>query len=184
MWDNEKNKELVKILKAGGVVVMPTDTIYGIVASALDVSATNRVYEIRKRDSNKPCIILIGGLEDVQKFGIFLTEEQKNEIGKFQGPVSFVVDIEGERFAYLHRSTKTLAFRLPAREDLRNLLKETGPLIAPSANIEGQPPAKNIIEAKKYFGDQVNLYVDGGEIRGQASKVVRLHTDGSMEIFR
>src|SRR5204863_149383 len=69
-----------------------------------------------------------------------------------------------EKFEYLHRGTNTLALRLPKDESLQNLLKKTGPLIAPSANVEGLPPAKNITDAKKYFGDGVDLYIDGGEI--------------------
>jgi L-threonylcarbamoyladenylate synthase len=84
----------------------------------------------------------------------------------------------------LHRGTKTLAFRLPSSQSLRTLLIETGPLIAPSANPEGQAPAQNITEAKKYFGDLVDFYLDGGEIHGKASKVIKLHKDGSIHILR
>ena len=61
---------------------------------------------------------------------------------------------------------------------------ETGPLIAPSANTEGLSPAENIEQAKKYFGDLVDFYVDGGLITSRASKIVRLHTDGSVSILR
>lgn len=184
MWSDKNNKNLIKVLKSDGVVVMPTDTLYGIVGKAENEEVVNRIYTIRKRSPNKPCIILIPDIDELQKFGIVLTPEQKKEIEKHKEPTSFVLDCPDETLAYLHRGTKTLAFRLPVQANLRNLLKQTGPLIAPSANPEGLPPAKNILEAKKYFGDLVDLYIDGGTLSGQASKVIKLHKDGSVDILR
>ncbi|MDO8686794.1 MAG: L-threonylcarbamoyladenylate synthase [Candidatus Berkelbacteria bacterium] len=181
IWNNEN---LVKVLKGGGVAVMPTDTLYGIVGKALDVSVVSRIYVIRKRDINKPCIILIGKINELEKFKIFITEAQKNEIESFKEPTSFILNCPDEKFSYLHCGSKTLAFRLPAQIGLQNLLKETGPLIAPSANLEGLPPAQNITEAKKYFGTLVDLYIDGGEIKGKASKIIKLHKDGSVTVIR
>ena len=189
------NKNLIRVLKENGVAVMPTDTIYGIVARAEDEAAVKRIYDARKRSPEKPCIILIGGVEDLEKFSINLTEAQKDLLQEYwpsyaessagkSRPVSVVLDCPDDSFEYLHRGTKTLAFRLPAQVDLQKLLKETGPLIAPSANLEGLDPAKTIDEAKKYFGDLVDLYIDGGIIEGKASKVIKLHRDGSMSIIR
>ncbi len=191
VWNNQN---LVEKLKEGGVIVMPTDTLYGIVGSALDVKTVEKIYSARKRNPEKPCIILIANMDELKKFGIILTDAQKREIEKFtsaaaQGSgetrsTSFILDCNEEKFAHLHRGTKTLAFRIPGDKNLQILLKETGPLVAPSANIEGEPPAKNIEEAKKYFGDKVELYIDGGERSGKASQVIRLHMDGRVEILR
>ncbi len=164
---------------------MPTDTLYGILGKAESEVTVKRIYAIRKRNPDKPCIILIGGMNELEKFGIILTPEQEKEIIKYgEQPTSFVLDCDNEKFEYLHRGTKTLAFRLPVEKELQDLLKQTGPLIAPSANPEGLPPAKNISEAKNYFGDAVDLYVDGGKIEGKASRVVKLHKDGSVEMLR
>jgi len=162
--------------------------LYGIVGRAQNVSTVERIYAIRKRNPEKPCIILIGDISELEKFSIFLLKEQKEILEQYwlsgSEPVSIVLDCSNERFSYLHRGTKTLAFRLPAQTELQNLLKQTGPLIAPSANPEGLPPAENISEAKKYFGDEVDLYIDGGEIKGKPSKVIKLHKDGTVEILR
>ena len=80
------------------------------------------------------------------------------------GPISVILNITDKnkikKFKYLHRGTKTLAFRLPKPKWLRNILKISGPLVAPSANWEGYEPAKTISEAKKYFGNKV-VYYDG-----------------------
>lgn len=181
IWNNEKLTQTLK----DGVVVMPTDTLYGIVGQARNVSTVNRIYDIRKRNPEKPCIILIGSIKELSSFAIVLSEKQKRALQEYwPGPVSVVLDCEDEFFFYLHRGTKTLAFRVPKEESLRALLLKVGPLIAPSANPEGLPPAQNTKEAKKYFGESVDLYVDGGEIIGKASKVVKLHKDGSVSILR
>ncbi len=181
IWNDKK---IIEILKNAGIVVMPTDTIYGIVGKALNFSVVNRIYELRKRASNKPCIILIGDVGELEKFSTVLSEEQKNKIKEFKGPVSFILDCLNDSFTYLHRGTNSLAFRLPQEKSLRDFLLKTGPLVAPSANLEGLSPAQNILEAKKYFGDAVDLYIDGGEIKGNPSKVIKLYKDGSVDVLR
>ncbi|MDO8430475.1 MAG: L-threonylcarbamoyladenylate synthase [Candidatus Taylorbacteria bacterium] len=184
-WDNWNNENLVKVLRGNGVVVMPTDTLYGIVGGALIEKTVERIYKARERNPEKPCIILIGKISELEKFSISLSEKQKETLQTFQPvPVSMVLDCEEASLSYLHRGTKTLAFRLPNSQELRDLLMKTGPLVAPSANIEGSTPSKNISEARGYFGDLVDLYIDGGEIEGKASKVIRLHEDGSIAVLR
>ncbi len=204
-WREEK---LAKTLREGGLAVMPTDTIYGIVARAEDPKAVERVYKVRGRDRKKPCIILIGRQSQLKKFSVRLSETQKRTLGRYwPGPVSVVLDCLSEKFSYLHRGTKTLAFRLPDEPALRKLLLKTGPVCAPSANAEGAPPARNILEAKKYFGKKVDFYASGGESSAESSiesgaesgakgrlapfrpnprpsRVIRLKPDGSVDIIR
>ncbi len=182
IWDNEA---LIDVLTEGGVVVMPSDTIYGVWGQALNFLTVERINNIRRREEAKPFIVLIGDTEELKKFSIKITEEQKKALDKYwPGPVSVVLDCPEESFQYLHRGFKTIAFRLPGQADLQNLLKKTGPLVSPSANLPGLPPAKNISEAKNYFADLVDLYIDGGEISGKPSKLIQLHKDGSVNILR
>ncbi|SRR5258708_37547212 len=182
IWND---KVLVNILKKGKVAVMPTDTIYGIVGSALNLPTVNKIYSLRKRAPEKPCIILIGDIDDLQKFSINLSTAEKIALEKYwPGPVSIVFDCLEEQFEYIHRGTKTLAFRLPQETELRNLLLNTGPLVAPSANIEGKPAAKNIKEALSYFGGSIDIYIDGGSTEGKPSRIMRLYNDGSTSIIR
>ncbi len=181
-WKNEK---LAETLLQGKIAVMPTDTIYGIVAKAENREAVERVYAARGRDSRKPCIILIGEEEQLEKFSIALSEKQKAELGKYwPGPISIVFNCPAENLEYLHRGTKSLAFRLPANLMLRELLLKAGPLVAPSANTEGAAPARTIAEAEKYFGDSVDFYADGGTLEGAPSRVVKLNADGRADIIR
>jgi L-threonylcarbamoyladenylate synthase len=178
------DKKLIEVLNGNGVAVMPTDTIYGIVGKAENEFTVNRIYNIKKRAPGKPCIILIGDIDELEKFSVFPAEEQKNIIKNFSSPTSFILDCAEEKFSYLHRGTKTLAFRLPQLQELRDLLMKTGPLVAPSANTEALPPCQNISEAKKYLGDSVDLYIDGGTIINKASKLIKLHKDGTVSILR
>lgn len=185
IWQNIwASENLIKILQEGGVVVMPTDTIYGMVGKAENKDVVERIYKIRKRNSDKPCIILIGDIAELEKFSISLSPEQKNAIKNFTLPTSFILDCPNDKLTYLHRGTNSLAFRIPPQKELREMLSKTGPLIAPSANTEALPPTQTISEAKEYFGDLVDLYIDGGELKGQASRVIKLHKDGSISILR
>lgn len=179
------DKKLIKVLGMGGIAVIPTDTLYGIVGSARSVTAVSRIYDVRKRNPKKPAIILLGDTDELKKFSIILSDEQKRAIKKYwPGPVSIVLDCSDETLSYLHRGVNSLAFRVPFPQPLRNLLRKAGPLIAPSANTEGKPPAQNIAEAKKYFGDSVDLYIDGGELKGKASTMIKLHDNGSVTVLR
>ena len=157
---------------------MPTDTLYGIVGRAEDPRVVERIYKIRRRTLDKPCIILIRDVSELDKFHIDLSDKQKSTLKKYwsssgggSDTVSLILDCPEDKFSYLHRGTQTLAFRLPEKKELRDLLLKVGPLIAPSANIEGFSPAKSTEEAKKYFGESVDLYVDVGIIESKASKI-------------
>jgi len=187
------NTDLVNQLKNGGIGIIPTDTIYGIVGSALNPEVVEKIYFLRKRNPDKPFIILIGSMEELEKFGIQLTQSQRDFLkSHWPNPLSVILPIHGNKFKYLHRGTNSLAFRMPKDEKLIKLLKETGPLVAPSANIEGEKPAENIDEAKEYFGNDVDFYreaassayVDGELIKGEPSTLISLDHNGKFTILR
>ncbi|MEO5635122.1 MAG: L-threonylcarbamoyladenylate synthase [Candidatus Paceibacterota bacterium] len=189
VWSDEN---LIKILENGGVGVMPTDTLYGIVGMADNPDTVNRIYNTRQRSPEKPCIILIGDTKDLKNFSVSLSDKQKSEISKYwPGPTSIILDCQGdqeEKLHYLHRGTHTLAFRLPDSAQLRELILKVGPLIAPSANIEGMPPAKNIEEAKNYFQHQIDIYVphdeDDTELTSKPSKIIKIDKEGDVTVVR
>ena len=164
-------------MKDGLAGVIPTDTIYGLCASALDKKAVEKVYELRRRDPKKPMIILIGSLDDLRKFNIVLNGWQKKILKQvWPEKVSVVLPCSDKKFAYLHRGVKTLAFRLPKKRELLKILSISGPLIAPSANPEGKKPAENISQAKKYFGKNI-FYYGVGKISGQPSILIKLQNN-------
>jgi len=170
-------KKAARLLAEGAIGVIPTDTIYGICASALNKKSVKEVYKLRKRNPAKPCIILISKIEDLKKFDIKLKKWQKKILEKiWPSRISVVLPCQSSNFFYLHRGTKTLAFRLPQNRLILEILKIGGPLIAPSANFEGKNPAKNVSEAKKYFKNQV-FYLNRGELKGEPSTIIDLTSD-------
>ena len=177
------NNELASVLVESKIAVIPTDTIYGIVARAEDQNAVERVYSVRQRNPSKPCIILISSISDIKNFGIEVTQFESTLASYWPGPVSIVVPCPASEFDYLHRGTNSLCFRMPDVEWLIELIGKTGPLIAPSANIEGNTPARNVAEAREQFGDDVDFYMDGGDVDGKPSKVISL-LDGTVTVLR
>jgi len=173
------NKNIINVIKEGGVGVLPTDTLYGLVALALNKKAVKRVYQLKKRNPQKPCIILISSLKDLDIFGVCLSQSQNKFLKRaWPGRVSVVLMVGQKKQArtiemsYLKPLNQTLAFRMPKPAWLRSLLKKTGPLIAPSCNPEGLEPAKTIKQAKEYFGDKVDFYLNKKTLQGSPSTLI------------
>jgi len=179
-WDYKK---AAKLLSEGAIGVIPTDTIYGICASALNKKAVEKVYKLRKRNPKKPCIILISTITDLKKFDVKLKNWQRKIFKKiWPSKISVVLPSKSSKFFYLHRGTKTLAFRLPKNKLILEILKISGPLIAPSANFEGKNSAKTINEAKKYFKNKV-FYLNRGKLKSKPSTIIDL-TSNKIKIIR
>ena len=179
---NDKN--LIKIIKSGGVGVLPSETLYGLMCLASSKKAVEKLYKIRERGPKRPCIILISKIEDLEIFGVKPSREEKEFLEKYwPGAVSVILECKNKKFEYLHRGTKTLAFRLPKKKNLKELISKTGPILAPSANPEGKPTALTIKKAKKYFTDEVDFYVPAGKLNKKASTLVKLKK-GKVEVLR
>lgn len=174
--------ELAQILLSGGTAILRTDTLYGVVASARSHESVERVYELKGRTDSKSPIVLIASPE--QMFDIY-TDDVMARLGKlWPGPRSIILP---SRLApeWITRGNASVAYRIPDIVALRHLLTLTGPLIAPSANPEGMSPALTIQEAKHYFGDRVDIYVDGGTVTDTApSQLLRLADNGELERLR
>jgi len=183
MFASLTDPKLIACVNAGGVVVIPTDTLYGVVARASNKAAVERVYRIRGRAPQKPCIVLVADQTDIIDKSLWTKYHHHLANTYWPGALSLVTPttiIDD----YLHRGTKTLAYRVPANTELRALLHQTGMLIAPSANPEAMPPATTFDEAHTYFGDAVDGYVDGGILNGNAPSTVLAVVDDKPVILR
>lgn len=177
-----QNPIVAETLLAGGVAVIRTDTLYGIVAIAEDADAVERVYAIKGRDPHKSCIVLID--KPASSYGH--SEELSFDVDRYSDrPTSFLIAAENAP-GHLLRENNDIAYRVPQIPELQGLLAATGPLIAPSANPESLPPARTIQDAIEYFGDQIDLYVDGGVVPVDTppSRIMRVHKDGTIERLR
>jgi L-threonylcarbamoyladenylate synthase len=146
------NTELVKILKNNAIAVVATDTLYGILGRTDNEAVVQRIYTLKGRDEYKPFIILVPTVEALADFGVVLSEYEKELLAQWwPGAVTVIIPIAEDKrdtLAYLHRGTNELAFRLPAKPSLLQLVKETGPLVAPSTNPQGQEPAYTSLKLK------------------------------------
>jgi len=170
-----------KMLVPGAVGVIPTDTVYGLVARANDVQAATRLYQLKSRQ-NKPGTLVAANIEQLQALGFkrrYVTAVEQY----WPGAVSVVIPC-GPELQYLHQGQLSLAVRIPDDAALRHFMEQTGPLQTSSANQPGEPPANTMAEAQAYFGDRVDFYVDGGDLSGrQPSTVIRI-IDDAIEVLR
>lgn len=172
---------IVQTLQEGGIVVIRTDTIYGIIASAANEKAVEKVYTVKEREPSKQCIVLIADASAVPAHAELIRHYSETE----NIPTSVVVPASDEP-EWIVRGGDSVAYRVVRNALLKEVIERVGPVIAPSANPESKQPAKNITEAKKYFGDEVDLYVDGGEVPRtiHASQIIRVKPDGTVDHLR
>lgn len=174
-------EQITTTLRSGGIVVIRTDTIYGIIALATDEMAVEKVYAVKQRDPSKQCIVLIANASSVPAHAELIRHYSETE----KIPTSVVVPASNEP-EWIVRGGDSVAYRIVRNELLKQVIEQVGPVIAPSANPESKTPARNIAEAKKYFGDSVDLYVDGGEVPRtvHASQIIRVKPDGTIDHLR
>lgn len=175
------DSELAVLLTQGAVGVLPTDTVYGLVCSAIDPDAVRELFTVKHRESN-PGTVLAADIDQLTDLGIKARYLKVVE-HFWPNPISVVVPC-GEALAYLHMGKRSLAVRIPADPELTEMLRKTGPLMTTSANHPGEKPAGNYTEAFDYFGETVDFYVDSGEIgEKQPSTIIRI-VDDAVEVIR
>lgn len=173
---------VARSLLAGGIGIIRTDTLYGVIARADDEAAVRRVYELKGRDDDKSPIVLIDSIEQI--YDGLSTEHAAYVASVWPGPFSVIVPAESAP-SWIARGNASVAYRMPAVDELRKLIRTTGPLIAPSANPQGGEPALDVAEAKAYFGSEVDFYVDDGRVTDNTpSSIIRLEPDGSATKLR
>lgn len=175
-----ENDALAKLL-AGGVGVMPTDTVYGLVTRAADREAVARFYALKKRDL-KPGTVIGASVAQLIELGV--SEQHLRRVEQWWPNPLSVICAASPELAYLHLGLGSLAVRIPDNVQLRRLLEATGPLVTTSANRPGEPEAANLIEAQEYFQDDVDFYVDGGDLSGHAASTIVRVTDNGLEVIR
>ncbi len=168
------------LLMPGSIAVIPTDTVYGVVARAQDREAVAALYALKHRE-HKPGTLVAANIDQLVELGFkkrYLTAVEQF----WPGAVS-VITLCGPELDYIHQGVGSVAVRIPDDPWLQKLLKETGPLVTSSANQPGEPPATTVAEAKAYFGNDVKWYEDGGVVNSEPSTIIRV-IDDAIEIVR
>ncbi len=175
--------KVVESLRDGGVGVIPTDTIYGIVTTVNNQASVDNIHRLKHRLPGKKLIILAANINQLADIGF---DQGALEGAKKFWPASVTIELSANKLPeYLSLNTGLAAARIPDQEKLRQLLEAVGPIVAPSANIEGEDPAQNIHDAKLTFSDNIDFYVDAGKIENQKpSTLIRISLDGKVKVLR
>jgi L-threonylcarbamoyladenylate synthase len=166
--------------KHGEIAIIPTDTVYGVVARAADPQAVGRLYQLKHREG-KPGTLVAATTDQLVELGI-KRDHLKMAEALWPRALSIIIPCD-QNLSYLHQGTNSLAIRIPDDSRLVKLLQQTGPLLTSSANQPGEPPSTTIAEAKVYFGDQVDWYEDGGFVNREPSTVIKI-VNHSIEVIR
>ena len=165
----------VAALRRGRLVVIPTDTVYGLAALPAAPGAVRALFELKGRPDDKPIPVLGANLESLRSVAVIEGAAERCALAFWPGPLTLVLP-RAEGFDHDLGGTEdgTVAVRVPATQVARSLLREVGPLAVTSANLSGRPAANTVAEARAVFGDSVAVFVDGGPGGGRASTVVSL----------
>jgi len=175
----QTRQEAAEIVSGGGMIAFRTDTFYGLGVDPLNPSAVRRVRELKGREESNPILLLISDETEVERLiepsALFRDVAARH----WPGAITLVGSAKPNVPLELTANTQTLGVRLPADEDVRELVRRCGgALTATSANLSGQPAARTAKEVASYFASDIDLIIDGGEVTVTAPSTV-LDVSGS-----
>ncbi|WJL95203.1 L-threonylcarbamoyladenylate synthase [Microbacterium sp. ET2] len=161
-------------ISRGDLVVMPTDTVYGVAADAFNARAVQRLLDAKGRGRQSPPPVLVAGQATLRALVAEVPEPVERLVAQFwPGGLTIVLPSQPSLSWDLGDTHGTVAVRMPAQRIALELLEETGPLAVSSANLTGRPAAVQISEAQAMLGDSIAVYLDGGPADvGVASTIV------------
>lgn len=184
--NSQEVENIVNVLKSGKIVVLPTDTVYGIAVDATNKESVEKLYEVKKRDKSKALNILVSSKEMASLCTIELNEIAKKLIDKFwPGALTLVLEKNEYISKAVTANKNTIGIRMPNNALTLDIIRKLGrPIACPSANISNKPSGTNIVDIKEDFKQNVDLYVDDGESSiGIESTIVRVY-DNYIKILR
>ncbi len=160
-----------RALRRGGVIAIATDTVYGLACDPRRAVAVERVYTLKRRPAQLELTLLAASAEDLQGLVRFNDEARRLAARHWPGPLSIVLPV-GEVRTAVPRHGMTISCRVPGHDELRELLRRSGPLATTSANRHGEPPAADAAQAAAAFAGEVDCILDGGPAAGRASTII------------
>jgi len=182
--NDESIQTALNILRNGGLVAFPTDTVYGVGALAFDGKAVESIYIAKDRPLEKAIPILIGDKADMEKVGMDIPDIAYELATRFwPGPVTILIPKQ-PTIPESVSATDTVGVRVPNHEVARTLLRTAGPLAVTSANISGQPSPSSAEEVFAQLGGRIDLIIDGGTTPGGVPSTVVDCTGEEVKILR
>jgi tRNA threonylcarbamoyl adenosine modification protein (Sua5/YciO/YrdC/YwlC family) len=171
--------QAVEDLRGGDVVVIPTDTVYGLAA---DCTAAADLFRLKRRPQTLALPVLAATVADLERVAVFSASARRIATRLWPGPLTLVLERAPSFDADLGGDGATVAVRIPAHKLALEVLKQSGPVAVTSANRSGRPPATTVAEARAIFSSEINTFVDGGLCDGPPSSVVS--AVGELELLR
>lgn len=172
-------------VKSGRLVVLPTDTVYGIGADAFDGAAVEALLAAKGRGRDMPVGVLVGSWHTIEGLVYSVPESTRELIRAFwPGALSLVVRQAPSLQWDLGDARGTVMVRMPLQPVAIDLLRQTGPMAVSSANVSGRPAAGNAQDARDQLGDLVDVYLDGGPAPQQAASTILDLTGAAPRILR
>jgi L-threonylcarbamoyladenylate synthase len=163
--------DAVRAIRRGGVVAIPTDTVYGLACDPANTAAVSRIYAIKHRPDGLELTLLAASLEDIQDDVDLSPAARTLAAAYWPGPLSIVSTLRGRRWA-IPRDGTTLNVRIPDHPIALALLRRTGPLATTSANRHAEPAPDTAEGVTAALGAEVDTVLDGGRSAGLASTII------------
>jgi len=177
--------EAVNAVQRGALVVLPTDTVYGVGADAFDPEAVAALLAAKGRGRHQPPPVLVGGLRTLDGLARDVSAEARALAARFwPGGLTIILDAQPSLAWDLGDTHGTVALRQPDHPAALALLQRTGPLAVSSANLSGRPPATTAAEAHEQLGTAVAVYLDGGTAPGGVASTIVDATSGRLRLVR
>ncbi len=185
MDENEQYRRAIDVLRQGGIVALPTDTVYGLVAVAADRAAVERVYETKERDPSQPMPLFVASIEQAGLIAEMNDAARALAARFWPGALTIVVPKKAAFETRAAAGERTVGLRVPADPFLREAARQLGPLTGTSANIAGREECHTAAEVRAQLGDAVDLIVDAPvSATGVPSTVVDCSEGASVRVLR
>lgn len=185
-YTEESAEKAAEILKSGGIVAIPTETVYGLAANALDENAVRSIFVAKGRPQDNPLIVHISNFEMIKPLVTEIPELAKRLAERFwAGPLTMIFDKTSVVPDVTSGGLSTVAVRMPANEAAREIIEKCGfPLAAPSANTSGKPSPTTAAHVFEDMNGKIPLIIDGGECAVGVESTVICFRNGKIHILR
>lgn len=176
----------IEVLRNGGIVIFPTETVYGIGTNAYCEKSVEKIYEIKERPEEKPLSILVSNVNEISKYAIINNSMEEQIIKNFMpGPITIILEKRPEVFNYITSGKNTIGIRIPDNRIILKILEALKlPIVAPSANISGHPSGIELNEILPDFENKVDICIDGGKSELSESSTIVQVVDNEIKILR
>ena len=176
----------IEVLRNEGIVIFPTETVYGIGANAYCEKSVKKIYEIKERPEEKPLSILVSNIDEITKYAIINNSIEEKIIKNFMpGPITIILEKKSGVFDYIASGKNTIGIRIPDNKIILKILENLKlPIVAPSANISGHPSGIELSEILPDFENKVDICIDGGKSELSESSTIVQVVDNKINILR